>query len=81
MSSWPLAAKLTTKKGEQITVREALQHPAKTDPLDDIDFTKPAYLYGQPVDHELLLLGLSADKYPVAIEKRAREVRKWLQQG
>jgi len=59
-------------------MKDALPSPRGPDPLDDIDFSEPIEMYGQKYDHDLLLLALSADKYPVALEQMARKLKKAL---
>ena len=77
MQAWTSRCELTTKKGEKVPLLKAMEM------LDEIDFTKPAHVYVTEnsrtcVKHDLLLLSLSADKYPVVIESLAREMRKAL---
>lgn len=75
MEPWVAHCSLTDKKGRRVPLPKALEQ------LDSIDFSKPAYLFETPnsrtsVSHDLLLLSLSAEKYPVAIEQIVRKFRK-----
>jgi hypothetical protein len=71
---WTSKCELTDKKGEKVLLPDALEK------LDDIDFNKPAYIltdgYRTHINHDLLLLALSAQKYPTVVESLAREIRK-----
>ena len=72
--NWYSKCELTTKKGEKVPLLKALEE------LDEIDFTKPAYVFDAYVDHDLLLLCLSSDKYPVVIESMARDMKRSLRE-
>jgi hypothetical protein len=68
---WFRSIKVVTKKGEEIP----LVHAIKDGLLDEVDFLKPAYLYEKPLPHDLVLLAVSAERYPVIIEQMMKKMR------
>ena len=69
--SWFKSVKVVTKKGEKVPLVDAM----KDGLLDEIDFAKPGYLYEKPLPHELLLLSVSAERYPVIIEQMMKRMK------
>lgn len=68
---WFRSLKVMTKSGEEVLLIDAL----KEDMLEQIDFRKPGYLYEKPIPHELVLLSVSAERYPVIIERMMKKMR------
>lgn len=79
MNGWIRDTKFWSKTGEPMGIEEVKADLKKSDPLNTkVDLLKSPTLYGEAIDYNLILLGLTADTYPVAIEKRARKLKKIL---
>lgn len=67
---WASKVSLSTKTGERVTLKEALENG-----FEDVDLTKPARYWRKVVNHDLLILALSSDQSISDIERNVKEMK------